>query len=522
MGRTRVDDCMITIAVIEARQGSRLSLALGDNMAEQKYDADIVVIGGGPGGYPAAIHAAKHGGRVVIIDADNVGGTCLNWGCIPTKTLIGSVAALDTARHAASFGVRAENVGFDFPAIMSRKDKVVTTLVGGIEFLLKKYKVRYIKGKGKIVDANTVDATGDDGKVEKVTTANIIIATGSVPAFIPIPGLGDGGSDSDVFFPNSETKRRKAAGTLGDTAVWTSNEAISAKDVPGKLVILGAGAVGTEFAYVYNGLGSKVTLIELMPNIVPAVDPEISIELRKILEKQGITILTGTKAASVDVKNRKLKTESEKNGPGEIEFDKILVAIGRSPFTEDLGLENVGIEVERRRVPVDEYMRTKVANIYAIGDVTGGKLALAHVATREGEVAADNALGHPVKMDYRGIPAAVYTEPEVATTGLTEQEAIDKGYDVQVGKFSFKSLGKAMAINENVGLVKIVSEKKYGEILGASIVGPHASDLIHEICVSIKLESTVEELMHTIHAHPSLGEAVMEAAQDVKGESVHK
>ncbi|HEY3330902.1 MAG TPA: dihydrolipoyl dehydrogenase [Capsulimonadaceae bacterium] len=491
-------------------------------MANQQYDADIVVIGGGPGGYPAAIHAAKHGARVVIIDADNMGGTCLNWGCIPTKTLIGSVSALDTARHAAAFGVKAENVGFDFGAIMARKDKVVTTLVGGIDFLLKKSKCRAIKGKGTILDKNTVEVTGDDGKVEKVTTANIIIATGSVPAFIPIPGLGDGGVDSDVFFPNFESKRRKAAGNLGDTAVWTSNEAVSAKDVPARLVILGAGAVGTEFAYVYNGLGSKVTLVELMPNIVPAVDPEISVELRKILEKQGITILTSTKAASVDVKGRKLTLESEKNGTSELEFDKLLVAIGRRPFVEGLGLENVGIELERRRVPVDEYMRTSVPNIYAIGDVTGGKLALAHVATREGEVAADNALGHATKMDYRAIPAAVYTEPEVATVGLTEQEAKDKGYDVQIGKFSFKSLGKAMAINENVGLVKIVSEKKYGEILGASIVGPHASDLIHEVCVSMKLESTIEELMHTIHAHPSLGEAVMEAAQDVKGESVHK
>ena len=491
-------------------------------MAQQQYDADIVVIGGGPGGYPAAIHAAKHGARVVIVDFDNVGGTCLNWGCIPTKTLIGSVAALETARHAKDFGVKAENVTFDFDAVMARKDKVVGTLVGGVEFLLKKNKARYIKGKGKIVDAHTVEATLEDGKTEKVTTANIIIATGSVPSFIPIPGLDGGGTDSDVFFPNAEAKRRKAKGALGDTAVWTSNDAVSAKTVPDKLVILGAGAVGTEFAFVYNGLGSKVTLVELLPNIVPAVDPEISDELRKVLEKQGIKIMTSTKVAAVDVPKRKLKYVSEKNGDGELDFDKLLVAVGRSPYVAGLGLENVGIELERRRISVNEFMRTSVPNIYAIGDVTGGRLALAHVATREGEVAADNALGHAVKMDYKAIPAAVYTEPEIATVGLTEQEAKEKGFDVEVGRFSFKALGKAMAINENVGVVKIVSEKKYGEILGAHIVGPHASDLIHEVCVSIKLESTVEELMHTIHAHPSLGEAVMEAAQDARGESVHK
>jgi len=286
--------------------------------------------------------------------------------------------------------------------------------------------------------------------------------------------------------------------------------------------VLGAGAVGTEFAYVYNGLGSKVTIVELLPNIVPVLDVEVSKELQKLLEKQGISVMTSTKVASVDVKAKKLTYTSEKGPGGELEFDKLLVAVGRWPYTDGLGLENAGVTLDRRRVPVDEYMRTNVANIYAIGDVTGGKYALAHVATREGEVAAENALGGSVKMDYRAIPGCVYTEPEVAGTGLTEQEAKDKGYDVEVGRFTFKSLGKAMAINENVGFVKIVSEKKYGEILGAHIVGPHASDLIHEICVSIKLESTIEELMHTIHAHPSLSEAVMEAAQDVRGESVHK
>jgi dihydrolipoamide dehydrogenase len=486
------------------------------------YDVDLVVIGGGPGGYPAAIHASKHGAKVALIDFDNPGGTCLNWGCIPTKTMIGSVAALETAKQASEFGLKVGSVEVDFPAVMARKDKVVKTLVDGVGFLLKKNKVRYINGRGRVVDPHTVEAITEDGKSEKITTANIIIATGSVPAPVPIVGLDQGGADGDVWISNADVKKRKAAGNLSATTVWTSNEAVSALEVPKKLAIIGAGVIGCEFAFTYNALGSEVTMLEFLPNIISVVDTEISGELHKILEKKGIKIFTSTKVVAVDIKGKKLKYVSEKSGDGELEFDKILVSVGRRGFTDGLGLAEVGVKLEKGKIPVNEFMRTNIDSIYAIGDVTNGKYGLAHVATREGEVAADNVLGHPVKMDYTAVPACIYTEPEVAVTGLTEQEAKDKGYDVQVGKFSFRALGKAMAINENIGLVKIVSEKKYGEILGGHIIGPHASDLIHEICVSMKLESTIEELMQTIHAHPSLSEAVMEAAQDVKGESVHK
>jgi dihydrolipoamide dehydrogenase len=487
-----------------------------------QYDVDIVVIGGGPGGYPAAIHAAKHGAKVVCVDFDNAGGTCLNWGCIPTKTMIGSVTALETAKHAADFGFNIGSVEVNFPALMARKDKVVKTLVDGVGFLLKKNKVRYINGRGRVADPHTVEVATDDGNKEKISTGSIIIATGSVPAPVPIPGLDQGGPDGDVWISNDEVKRRKAAGTLSKTTVWTSNEAVSALEVPKKLAVIGAGVIGCEFAFTYNALGSEVTLLEFLPNILSTVDTEISGELHKILEKKGVKILTSTKVVAVDIKGKKLKYVSEKNGDGEVSFDNILVSVGRRGFTDGLGLEEAGVKLERGKIPVNEYMRTNVESIYAIGDVTNGKFGLAHVATREGEVAADNILGHPLKMDYKAVPACIYTEPEIAVTGLTEKEARDAGYDVQVGKFSFKALGKALAINENVGTVKIVSEKKYGEILGGHIIGPHASDLIHEICVSMKLESTIEELMGTIHAHPSLSEAVMEAAQDVKGESVHK
>lgn len=487
-------------------------------MAEN--DVDVVVIGGGPGGYPAAIHGAKLGAKVVLIDFDAAGGTCLNWGCIPTKTIIGSVAALEQARHGKDFGLAISGeVSYDFGALMARKDKVVTETVGGVEFLLKKYKVRFIKGKGRIVDGNTVEATLADGTTEKIGTKSIIIATGSVPAAVPIPGLADAGDAGDVWIDNAEVRRRRGEGRLGGTTVWTSNEAVSATEVPGTLVVLGSGAVGTEFSYAYAGLGSKVTLVEMMPTILPFADAEISNELAKHLLKSGINVLTSTKVVAVDIPGKKLKYVSEK-GDGELSFDKLLVAVGRRAYTDGLGLEAVGVVTNKKGVVADEYMRTNVANIYAIGDAAGG--GLAHVATREGEVAVENALGHSVKMDRRAIPSCVYTEPEVAMVGLTEQQAKDAGYDVAVGKYSFRNLARAKAINAAVGQVKIVSEKKYGEILGAHIIGPAATELIHEICVSIKLESTIDELMHTIHAHPTLSEAVMEAAQDVKGESVHK
>ena len=495
-----------------------------------QYDVDVIVIGGGPGGYPAAITAAKLGGKVVCIDSDAAGGTCLNWGCIPTKTMIGSVAALEQAKHGADFGLKINGpIEYDFGALMARKDKVVGTLVGGVEFLFKKNSVRFIKGRGRFVDPHTVEAITEDGKTERITAANIIIATGSVPARIPIPGLADGGADSDVFITNGEARARRTAGKLANTTVWTSNEAVSATDVPKRLAIIGGGVIGCEFAYTYRGLGSEVTILEFMPRLLPPFDAEIAGELQKMFTKAGITVMTGTKVVAVDVPGKKLKYVSE-TGDGEVQFDKILVAVGRRAFTDGLGLDNAGVKFDGKAVPTDDYLHTNVPHIFAIGDVAAhdqpfhGTYAggLAHVATREGEVAASNAMGHNEKMDWRAIPECVYTEPEIAATGLTEQEARDAGLTIEVGKFTFKSLGKAMAINENVGLVKIITDAKYGEILGAHIIGPHATDLIHEVCVSIKLESTIEELMHTIHAHPTLSEAVMEAAQDVKGLSVHK
>ena len=491
---------------------------------ESVQPVDVVVIGGGPGGYPCAIRTAQLGGKAVCIENDNLGGTCLNWGCIPTKTMIGSVAALYTIKHAKDFGLTADNVGFDFKAVMSRKEKIVKGLVGGVGYLFKKWGVRHVEGTGSIIDANTVEVRKADGTTERITTKNIVIATGSIPARIPLPGIGE----ADVFTPNTEVKAKFAAGTLASGGIWTSNEAVSAKTVPGQFVVIGGGVIGCEFSYTYNGLGSKCTILEMQDRIIPTMDADLSAELQKILAKQGISIKLGVRVTKVEDKDgRKAvyftngKTGSEESV---LMADAVLVSTGRTPYTEGLNLEAVGVKVgtsvNKRAIPADRQMRTNIPGIWAIGDVTGG--GLAHTATAEGLVAAENIMGHHATMDYKAIPSCIYTEPEVASVGLTEQEARDKGFAVKIGTMPFRTLGKAQAINERDGFVKIVAEDKYGEILGVHIIGPHATDLIHEGVVSIQLENTVEELMRTVHAHPSLAEAVGLANEDVRGLAIDK
>lgn len=482
-------------------------------------DADVIVIGAGPGGYPAAIRAAQLGARVVVVENDNPGGTCLNWGCIPTKTMIGSVDALHTLQHAADFGLIAENVGYDFPKLMARKDKVVKKLVGGVGYLFKKHGITLMMGTGRFMDDHTVEVTKADGVAERVTADNIVIATGSVPVRLPIDGI----RDADVFTSNAEVKRKAAEGTLATGAIWTSNEAVSAKSVPGEMVVIGGGVVGCEFGYTYNGLGTKVTLIEMADRLIPTMDADLGDELDKILTKQGLIIHVGAKVARVEDKDGRKAvyfTNGKVTEESVVVADVVLVSTGRAPFTEGLNIEAAGVAMERRRIPVNHKMQTNVPHVYAIGDVTGG--GLAHVATMEGIVAAENIIGHEAKMDYKAVPACIYTEPEVAGVGLTEQEARDKGYDVKIGTFGFRNLGKAMAINQTDGFVKVVAEGKYGEILGVHIIGPHATDLISEAVVSIQLENTVEELMRTIHAHPTLSEAIGQANEDVHGLSIDK
>lgn len=481
-----------------------------------EYDVDVVVIGSGPGGYVAAIRAAQLGARTACVErqASEWGGTCLNWGCIPTKAMIASVERLHHVKTAGAMGVVINGeVSYDYGKIMDRKTKVVTTLRGGVGQLLKSNHVRSIVGTARIVDAHTVEVVSDDGKTERVTTGSMIIATGSVPIIPPIPGIERLASD--------------ARGTSSN-GIWTSDEAVSSREVPKRMVVIGAGAVGLEFAYVYRNLGAEVNLVEIAPEILPLGDREIAAELRKSLTKQGITIHVGSKVTRVDKVDGGLSVTVEgAKGPSTIVVDVVLVGAGRKPFYEGLGLEAAGVQVtsegpmSRRGVIVNEYLQTSVPNIYAIGDVTGKQL-LAHLASHMGIVAAENIMGHTTKMDCRAVPAPIYTVPEVASVGLSEEEAREQGYDVQTGKFPFRPLGRAMALNEQEGMVKVISERKYGELLGVHIVGPYATEMIHEAVVAIKLESTVEELMTTIHAHPTLSEAIGEAALDVRGEAIHK
>jgi dihydrolipoamide dehydrogenase len=474
------------------------------------FDADVVVIGSGPGGYVASIRAAQLGGRVVCIEKapSEWGGTCLNWGCIPTKTMIASAERYQHVKHADRLGITiGGEVGYDFGKIMTRKDKVVSALRGGVEALLKSNHVRKVVGTGRISGKNSVEVTGPDGAKETITTKNIIIATGSAPIMPPIPGLER---------PTSDARGQSSNG------IWTSDEAVRTDRVPKSLLIIGGGVVGCEFAYTFGALGTKVTVVELMEEIIPLADAEIAGELRKSLTRQGIAFHLGSKVASLAKKGGGWAVTVEGAKAGVIEADAILVGVGRRALLDEVGLDVVGIETDRRGIVVNEKMETSVGGIFAIGDVVSGGYALAHVASHQGVVASENCMGHESKMDYRAVPSPIFTEPEMATTGLSEKQAQEAGYDVVVGKFPFRPLGKAMAMDAQEGMVKIVSERKYGEVLGVHIVGPHASDLIHEGVAAIKLESTIEELMTMIHAHPTLAEAMLEAALDVKGEAIHK
>lgn len=463
------------------------------------FDFDVVVIGSGPGGYVASIRAAQLGARVACIerDAREWGGVCLNWGCIPTKTMIASVERYHAAKSALKMGVLTGEVSYDFGRIMDRKEKIVKALRSGVENLLKSNHVKKIVGVAALTGKNSVEVTLEGGKKETLTAANIIIATGSRPIIPPVPGLeGEG--------------------------VWTSDDAVTCKAVPKSMILLGAGAVGLEFGYVFNGLGAECHIVEMMPEIMPLGDAEIAAELKKALTRQGIKFHTSSRLTKVERKDGLLHaTVSGEKGETTLSAEVILVGAGRRASIQNLGLEALGIAMEKNGIAVNERMQTSVPNIYAIGDVTG-KMALAHVASHQGVIAAENAMGHEAKMDYHTVPSPIFTEPEVSWVGMTEKQAREAGYDVMVGRFPFRPLGKAMAIDQQEGMVKVVSERKYGEILGVHIVGPHASDLIHEAVTAMKLEATVEELMTMVHAHPTLAEAILEASLDAKGEAIHK
>jgi dihydrolipoamide dehydrogenase len=460
-----------------------------ETSAASGYDADVVVIGGGPGGYVAAIRAAQLGARTVLVEKNKLGGTCLNVGCIPTKVLLHSVEVLEMAKNAASFGVQAENVKPDIARMMKRKDDIVKRLVTGVGFLMKKNGIEVIEAEGKLLKDRVVQA-GD----RTIRAKNVILALGSVIAHVNIPGLEE---------------------------YLTSDDCLAMAEIPESMVVIGAGAVGMEFAYMYHKLGTKVTVVEMMPQILPNIDSECAAQLHRSLSKDGMRIYTSAQVQSARRADGAWELEvSTEKGPQKVTAQKVLMAVGRIPATDGAGLEEVGVKLSKRAIVVDDHMRTSVPGVYAVGDVVGG-LQLAHKASEEGKVAAENCCGLDVKMDYRFIPGAVYTNPEIATVGLTEEQARESGYDVRVGRFSFQALGKALAIGSREGMVKVVVDAKYGEILGVHMVGPHVTDLISEAVVAMKAEATVEELGRAVHPHPTLPEAIMEAALDAMGQAIH-
>ena len=461
-------------------------------MAEQ---FDVTVIGAGPGGYVAAIRAAQVGLKTAIIERDkDLGGTCLLRGCIPTKELLHSAHVFDMVSDPSEFGVSVEGFKLHFNKVMERKNKVVGRLSKGVEFLMKKNKITVFRGHGRLEGRGRVTVTDAAGNKQDISTKNVIIATGSAPRLLP--GV-------DIQSPR----------------VVTSDQLLDFDHVPKSMVVLGAGAVGVEFASVFKRFGSEVTIIELLPRLVPIEDEETSAELQKSFRRRKINVMTSTRFESVKVNMDDVEiTYTGADGkPGKLNAETLLIAVGRRPVTDGLGLENTRIETDRGYLKVDEFLRTAEPNVYAIGDVIPTPW-LAHVASKEGCVAAEHIAGrNPHPIDYNLVPNCTYCEPEIGSVGLTEAKAKEKGYEVKVGRFPFSALGKAIILGETEGFVKIVSDAKYDEILGVHILGPHATDLLGEACVALGLEATTEALGHIMHAHPTLSEAVMEAAEAVHG-----
>jgi dihydrolipoamide dehydrogenase len=460
---------------------------------------DVTIIGAGPGGYVAAIRAAQLGLKVAIVEKDKrLGGTCGLRGCIPTKALLMAAHNYELAQHLSEFGINVKDVSYDFGGVQKRKDKIVLKNAKGVEYLMKKNKITVFNATGKLALPGKVEVTGADGKQETINTRNIIIATGSVVR--PIPGFETDG-----------------------VRVVNSDQILELKEVPKSLLVMGCGAVGVEFASVYSRFGAETTVIELLPRLLPIEDEEVSKELEKSFRKRGIKSQVDTKLETLEKTETGVRVtgKTSKGESVQLEAEMLLVAVGRMPYLQGLGIEGTGIKVERGAIQVDEYCRTGEPNVYAIGDVIPTPW-LAHLASKEGILVVEQIAGQkPKPLNMRLVPNCTYCDPEVASVGLSEAKAKELGYDVKVGKFPFSASGKARIIGEEEGFVKIVSDKQYDEVLGVHIIGPHATELIAEACVAMQLETTAEELGRTIHAHPTVAEAVMEAAEGVHEETIH-
>ena len=454
---------------------------------------DTIVIGGGPGGYVAAIRACQLGQKTAVVEREHMGGICLNWGCIPTKALLHNAEVINTLKEGRKFGFSFDNLSVDYSVAHKRSRQVSERLVKGIGFLMKKNNIDVIMGTGRLKSRTEVDV---DGEVH--TAKNIIIATGAHAR--TIPGV-----------------------TIDGEKLLTYHQALELTEAPASLVVVGAGAIGMEFAHIFHSYGSEVTVVEMLPNVLPLEDEEISQEMEKQFKRAGTQIMTGAKVDNVAIEGDEVViTVTQHDQTETLKGQKALISIGVAPNSKNLGLEEVGIKTDERGfIQIGDTMETSVAGIYAIGDVTG-KLALAHVSSAQGIVAAEAIAGHqPRALVYQKMPRCTYTHPGVASVGLTEREAQEHGYDVKTGKFPFQANGKALGINDNVGFVKVVAENKYNEVLGVHMIGPHVTELLAGPTGMIGLETTVEELAHTVHPHPTLSEVIMEAAHVTLGQAIH-
>ncbi|TAK36549.1 MAG: dihydrolipoyl dehydrogenase [Chloroflexota bacterium] len=455
---------------------------------------DVVIMGAGPGGYVAALRAVQLGLKVALLEREEVGGVCLNWGCIPSKALLRNAEVVSLVKNASQYGISLDNLHYDFAPAVDRSRQVVKRLVSGVRFLLKRGKVDLIMGEAYLASPNKVVVRQSGQELE---TKNVIVATGARPK--SLPGL--------------EIDRQR---------IITSREALELRQLPSSIVIVGAGPLGMEFAYLYSTYGVQTTILEMLPHALPLEDQEISEVLERAMQKQGVKILTQSRVQSVEMQEQKAVLHvSTPSGEQQIEAEKVLLAAGVQPNSDEIGLESVGITTQRGFISIDDKMATNVPGIYAIGDVTG-KLQLAHVAMAQGVIAVETIAGRETRaLGYQDMPRATYCRPQVASLGQTEAQAKESGQEIKVGKFPFRANGKALAMNEDEGFVKIVADARYGEILGVHMIGGEVTELLAEGDLSRLLECTVEELGATVVAHPTLSEAVKEAALAVQGEAIH-
>ena len=460
-------------------------------------DFDVIVLGSGPGGYVTAIRASQLGLKTAVVEKESLGGVCLNWGCIPTKALLKSANVFEYIKHAADYGIEVKDSNINFDNIVKRSRDVANGMSKGVQFLMKKNKIEVVMGTGKVKPGKAIEVTAEDGSKKTITAKHIIIATGARSRSLP-------------SMPQDGKK------------IIGYREAMTLKEMPKKMVIVGSGAIGSEFAYFYNAMGTDVTLVEYMDNIVPVEDEDISKQLGRSFKKAGINVMTNAEVTKVDTTGKVCKvTIKTKKGEEIVDADIVISAVGVIANLENIGLEDVGIVTDKGKIKVDEFYATNIPGYYAIGDCVPGQ-ALAHVASAEGITCVEKIAGHhPEPIDYNNIPGCTYSSPEIASVGFTEKAAKEAGYELKVGKFPFSASGKASAAGHKDGFVKVIFDAKYGELLGAHMIGANVTEMIAELVVARKLETTGHEILKAVHPHPTMSEAIMEATAEAYGEVIH-